>query len=125
MRHLAIASILAATIGWGAGCAPKVDCKALKSKLEKCTPQLIWAVKPEERANFEKNTEPDTPKKLTATVEKFRASLNKEVYKPCVDHKGKAKDAKQINECLKKDSCDEFAACFAKYLRSKEHKKKK
>ena len=104
----------------GFGCGPKVDCKKLKDKLDKCTEQLLWALKRKEKDHFDKN--PDkaaSQKKLNEAIQFFRSKLDKEVYKKCKDHSGRAKDAKQIIACLKKSSCEEFAACFVQYLKPK------
>lgn len=124
MRYFLVASLLATSLGWATACAPKVDCKKLQSKLHKCTAELIWALKPEAQANFEKNPQTaEAGKKLAGAVKKFRKSLDKDVYKTCKQHEGRAKDAKQINECLAKDSCEAFAKCFAKYLDAKSKNK--
>ncbi len=124
MRYLLVTSLLATTIGLASSCAPKVDCKKLESRLDKCTAELIWALKPDAKANFEKNPQTaEAGKKLAQTVEKLRKSLKTDVYKPCKQHQGRAKDAAQINKCLKKDSCEAFAQCFAKYLKGKSKKK--
>lgn len=120
MRKYQKGLIVALALTAFSACGPKVDCKVLKKKLEDCTVDLIWAVRKKEKENFDKN--PDKAamlKKLEEVKKQFLSSLDKEVYQKCKKHSGRAKDAKQINECLKKESCKEFAECFASYLKPK------
>lgn len=120
MRKLMAVLFCIAFLAPTMGCGPKVDCKKLKDKLYDCTEQLLWALKRKEKEHFEKNPDKaDTKKKLDEAVQAFRSMLDKEVYKKCKDHSGRSKDAKQIIDCLKKGSCEDFSACFVQYLKPK------
>ena len=118
-RWPGIALVGIALVGLGGACGPRVDCGKLRGKLRKCTKELVWAVKPEVKASYEKGGQA-AKAQLESTVEILQKKLDTDVYEPCKRHKGRAKDAKQINTCLAKKSCEEFARCFAKFLRSKE-----
>lgn len=92
------------------GCAEKVDCGKMKAKLEECGPQLVRAVV----AGREE------AKAIGAVSDSMLKSLLSTVLGPinekCEAQGGKFDDAKAMNECLGKTSCDEFGACMAKHV---------
>jgi outer membrane lipopolysaccharide assembly protein LptE/RlpB len=116
--------LLAATTLLGA-CGEKVDCDKLGTRLHDCTRELMFTLNPEAKKRLEKATDPELKKqnaKLVAKdIARNRATLKKQVTDQCKAKKGRAADAKAINECLDvgaKD-CKKFAQCFAKYLKTK------
>lgn len=99
-------------------CAPKVDCKKLKGKLDKCTEEILWALKKESKTNYDKHEDnAKVKKKLDEAVKKLRKALKQKVYEPCKKHDGRAKDSKKVAACLKKKSCKDFAACLVKFIK--------
>jgi len=116
MRRVMFGAAMLLVWSGAMACGPKVNCDALNKKLETCTESLVWALSTEAKENFDKNPSEKAKKALTETVAKLRKKLKAEVYEPCKKNHGRAKDAKQVNACLAKKSCDKFAACFVKYL---------
>ncbi len=115
-RRIAVVAVFVAGALLGASCGPKVDCDELRSRLKKCTKDLVWAVKPQAKAQVAK-AGPKGARELDRVIADLRKRLDADVYKPCEAHRGRAKDAKQINKCLAAKSCEAFAACFAKFLK--------
>jgi hypothetical protein len=104
----------------GSACAPKVDCKKLKKKTHDCAEEILWALKKKAKGNFDKHENKAKAKKeLKEAVSELRGSLDEKIYKPCKKHDGRARDAKEMKACLKKKSCDAFAACFVQFLKAK------
>ncbi len=113
------------------GCGPKVDCNKLDTSLNKCAEALMFRLRPDAKKSLAKATDPEIKKQNEALrakdVERNRATLKKQVVRECKKHKGRAADAKLINECLKAtsantdaDSCKKFADCFGKFLKAKD-----
>jgi hypothetical protein len=107
-----------------AGCGPKVDCDKLETSLVGCTEALMFRLRPDAQKSLAKATDPEIKKQNEAL--KLRATLKKQVVEECRKHKGRAADAKLINECLKisggktdAESCRKFADCFGKFLKEK------
>ena len=112
---MAVTAILALSF---LACAPKVDCKKLKGKLDKCAEDILWELKQKSKENYDKHEDKTKVKKeLDEAVATLRKSLEKKVYKPCKKHDGRAKDAKKVSKCLKKESCEEFAACIVQFIK--------
>jgi hypothetical protein len=107
----------------GAGCGPKVDCDALGKKLDTCTEQLMFTLRPDVPERLKKVTDPEAVKQnkalLAKDVARNRATLKEQVTDQCKAKGGRAADAKLINGCLEKSSCEKFAACFSSYLKEK------
>ena len=112
------------------GCGPKVDCKKLDTSLNDCAEALMFRLRPDARKSLAKATDPEIKKQNEALkakdLERNRATLKKQVVGECKKHKGRAADAKLINDCLKAtsantnaDSCKKFADCFGKFLKEK------
>ncbi|MCD6496728.1 MAG: hypothetical protein J7M25_00275 [Deltaproteobacteria bacterium] len=116
MRRVMFGAAMLLVWSGAMACGPKVDCAALNKKLDTCAESLVWSLKAKAKENFDKNPSDEAKQKLAATVAVLRKKLKAEVYEPCRKNHGKAKDAKQVNACLAKKSCDDFAACFVKYL---------
>jgi len=99
-------------------CAPKVDCKKLKGKLDECTEEILWALREESKENYEKHEDKEKVKKqLDDAVKELKSALDEKVYKPCKKYDGRAKDAKKVNKCLEQKSCEDFAACLVQFLK--------
>ena len=75
-------------------------------------------------------TDPETRKANEALkakdIQRNRETLKKQVVEQCKKHKGRAADAKLINDCLEASggktdpaSCQKFADCFGKFLKEK------
>jgi len=107
------------------GCSDKVDCKKLDQRLHACTQELMFTLNPEAKDRYDKSTDPELKKQnaklLAADIARNQKTLKEQVTKQCEAHKGRAADAKAVSGCLEKGAkdCKKFAACFAKYLRSK------
>jgi hypothetical protein len=101
-------------------CTPKVDCEKLKTKTNDCAEEILWALKRKAKENFDKNDErAKVEKEMAKAVKKLRSSLDEKIYEPCKKHDGRARDAKEMKACLKKESCEDFAACFVQFLKEK------
>jgi len=106
----------------GAGCGPKVDCDALGKKLDSCTEDLMFTLRPEVREKLKKadlEAMKHNDELLKKDVAKNRATLKEQVTDQCKAKSGRAADAKLINGCLEKSTCPKFAACFSSYLKEK------
>lgn len=112
------------------GCGPKVDCDKLDKSLSGCTEQLMFRLRPDAKKSLAKATDPETRKANEALkakdIQRNRETLKKQVVEQCKKHKGRAADAKLINDCLKASggktdpaSCQKFADCFGKFLKEK------
>jgi hypothetical protein len=105
------------------GCPPKVDCDKLKKKTHDCAEEILWALKKKAKENFDKNDErAKVEEEMAEAVKKLRASIDEKIYEPCKKHGGKARDAKEMKACLKKQDCKELAACFVQFLKEKKEK---
>ena len=124
LTALGLAAMLAA------GCGPKVDCKKLDTSLHGCAEALMFRLRPDARKSLAKATDPEIKKQnallMAKDLERNRATLKKQVGGECKKHKGRAADAKLINDCLEASggktdpaSCKKFADCFAKFLKEK------
>lgn len=113
-----------------AGCGPKVDCDKLDKSLSGCTEALMFRLRPDAKKSLAKATDPEIRKQNEALkvqdIERNRATLKKQVVEECRKHKGRAADAKLINDCLEAsggktdpESCKKFADCFGKFLKEK------
>ena len=93
-------------------CAEKVDCGKMKAKLDECGPQLARAIVAK--------SAPESSAAVSAVSDSMLQSLISTVLEPinkkCEAEGGKFSDAKAMNECLGKSSCDDFAACMAKHV---------
>jgi hypothetical protein len=103
MRKLIVLALCLAPLG----CAEKVDCGKLAKKLDECGVQMVKAIATEQGQKLEGSM---ADSMIGAMLPAVKDPLNKE----CTDNGGKFSDAKQVNDCLAKTSCDEFAACMAK-----------
>jgi hypothetical protein len=112
------------------GCGPKVDCEKLETSLVGCTEALMFRLRPDAQKSLAKATDPEIKKQNEALknkdIERNTATLKKQVVEECKKHKGRAADAKLINDCLKisggktdAESCKKFADCFGKFLKEK------
>lgn len=118
MPRLLITVFFATVAVTVSACAPKVDCDELKKKLEGCTEEILWALKQESKENYDKHEDKSKVKEeLEKAVKELRKELDDKVYKPCKKQDGRAKDSKQLNECLEKESCNDFAACLVQFIK--------
>jgi len=113
-----------------AGCGPKVDCEKLDKSLSGCTEALMFRLRPDAKKSLAKATDPEIKKANEALkaqdIVRNRATLKSQVVGECKKHKGRAADAKLINDCLEASggrtdpaSCKKFADCFGKFLKEK------
>ncbi len=93
-----------------AGCAEKVDCAQMKAKLDQCGAKLVREVAGGENAEAMAQVSDEMIQSLMGTM---LEPLNQQ----CKDNDGKFADAKEMNECLGKANCDEFAKCMAKHMK--------
>ena len=123
-KALGTIGLLAAGVLLG-GCGEKVDCEVLGKRLDSCTRELMFTLNPDAETRLKKATDPELKKAneklLQEDIARNKKTLNDQVTKQCKAKKGRAADAKAINGCLKEGEkdCKKFAACFAKYLKSK------
>ncbi len=118
MLRLLIAGFFVMTAVTSSACAPKVDCDELKKKLDGCAEEILWSLKHEAKENYNKHEDKSKVKEeLQKGVKELRETLEDKIYKPCKNQDGRAKDAKELNECLEKESCDDFAACLVQFLK--------
>ena len=90
-------------------CAEKVDCAQMKAKLDQCGAKLVRAAAAGENAAAMAQVSDEMINSLMGTM---LEPLNQQ----CKDNDGKFSDAKEMNECLAKPNCDEFATCMAKHM---------
>jgi len=104
------------------GCGPKVDCDKLHKRLQSCTKELMFTLRPDAAKRL-KTADPEVKKHneklLAEDIKRNQDTLKKQVTDKCKAKKGRAADAKLINKCLEKKTCGEFAACFGVYLKDK------
>ncbi|MBI5489787.1 MAG: hypothetical protein HY905_20805 [Deltaproteobacteria bacterium] len=91
-------------------CAEKVDCGKMKAKMDECGAAVVRKV-----------AAGDDAAKLAAVPDSMIQSLMSTMLEPfnkqCADNGGKFADAKEINVCLAKATCDDFAACMAAHMK--------
>jgi hypothetical protein len=101
--------VLALALGTAA-CAQKVDCAQMKSKLDQCGAKLVRQVAGGENAAAMAMVSDDM-------IQSMMSGLLDPLNQQCKDNDGKFADAKEMNECLAKPNCDEFATCMAKHMK--------
>jgi len=101
--------VLALALGTAA-CAEKVDCAQMKTKLDQCGAKLVRQVAAGENAAAMAQVSDDM-------IQSMMSGLLDPLNQQCKDNDGKFADAKQMNECLAKPNCDEFATCMAKQMK--------
>jgi len=102
MRKLIVLALCLAPLA----CTEKVDCDKLAKKLDECGVAMVKAIAAEQGQKLDGAM---ADSMIAAMLPAVKDPLNQE----CKDNGGKFSDAKQVNECLGKSSCDEFAACMA------------
>lgn len=121
----ALAALMLVTSPLLPGCGEKVDCDRLDKRLHDCTQELMFTLNPEAAARLKKATDPkvrEQNQKLVADdIARNRKVLKEKVVDQCKAKKGRAADAKEVNKCLSEGAkdCHKFAACFARYLKTK------
>lgn len=96
--------VAAASLGIMASSCSKVDCDAYCDKMVECFVDIFAA-----------------DKSVSKIQEKFMQEQAKKWSKKCKDDckkkKGRGRDAGDINKCLKKKDCKEFAKCMKPLLK--------
>jgi hypothetical protein len=94
-------------------CAEKVDCGRMMSKLDECGAALARQVIAREAAAAR-----EPPRDVPDDVLQSIISMVAQPYnKQCDDKGGKLDDAAELNECLAKSTCDDFAACMVSHVK--------
>ncbi|MBN1774748.1 MAG: hypothetical protein JXB32_26050 [Deltaproteobacteria bacterium] len=101
MRLMVVAAVLGLSV---VGCAEKVDCDQMEKKLTECGVQLVRAVA--------KAQGTELPAGADGMIQGLMDGMTTPLIQQCKDEGGKFSDAKEINVCLGKATCDEFAACM-------------
>lgn len=109
------AIVLAFALAFGAtgalGCSKvKVDCKKVcKRTFDECLEDVLVASGKLSKDKLEMA-------KKAGMLKKMKKQGFDTCMKNCKDQKGLGSDAGEINKCLKKDSCKEYADCIKKHL---------
>jgi hypothetical protein len=99
MKSLFVCGLL--LLGAAACGKNKVDCDKLDAKLRECSVQFVKAISPQAA------TLPDD------MIKGLADTAITGVTGKCKEAGGKSDKAKEMNACLAKANCDEFATCFA------------
>lgn len=111
------------------GCDEEVNCDDLESRLNRCRNEVYHELAPAPAGFLDEITAPQSnvsassrEKIKTAWTEKktkLSAELTDEITRKCTKHKGRFHFSQQINDCLKKKDCSDFAECFRKTVSKK------
>jgi hypothetical protein len=94
-------------------CAEKVDCAKMKSKLDECGAALAKKLVAEQGGAAAAAVGSISDGMLQSIISSALQPINKQ----CTDNGGKFSDAKAMNECLAKATCDDFAACMVAHVK--------
>ena len=110
MKKLAL--VLALSLA-SLACAEKVDCAKMKSKLDECGAALAKKLVAEQGGAAAAAVGSMSDTMLQGIISSALDPINKQ----CTDNGGKFADAKEMNECLAKSTCDDFAACMVSHVK--------
>jgi len=101
---LALMALGLATAGTTAlsGCPARTDCKKMKQRMDKCSAQLWTRLEPRLRGR---------------NPGRFGRAKNIQHFRYCQKHKGRYKQSRAINDCLKLTDCNKFARCFCRAVK--------
>lgn len=106
MRRLILALMVLGLATAGAtalsGCPARTDCKKMKKQMDKCSAQLWTRLEPQLRGR---------------NPARFGRAKNDQHFRYCKKHKGRYKQSKTINDCLKLSGCNKFARCFCRAVK--------
>lgn len=109
MRRLILALMVLglATAGTTAlsGCPARTDCKKMKQRMDKCKGELWSRLEPRLRGMPGRK------------MGQFAQAKNAQHFRYCKKHKGRYKQSKAINDCLKHTSCAKFSRCFCRAVK--------
>jgi hypothetical protein len=94
-------------------CAEKVDCAKMKSKLGECGAALAKKMLAQQGGPAAGAADSLSDAMLQSIINNALDPINKQ----CTDNGGKFSDAKEMNECLAKSTCDDFAACMVSHVK--------
>jgi len=106
MRRLILALMVLGLASAGttalSGCPARTNCKKMKKQMDKCSTQLWTRLEPRLRGR---------------NPGRFGRAKNDQHLRYCQKHKGRYKQSKAINDCLKTSACDKFARCFCRAVK--------
>lgn len=106
MRRLILALMVLGLASAGttvlSGCPARTNCKKMKKQMDKCSTQLWTRLEPRLRGR---------------NPGRFGRAKNDQHLRYCKKHKGRYKQSRAINDCLKASGCDKFASCFCRAVK--------
>ncbi len=126
-RSLWAVGLAAGLVGlWSAGCGKKLDCDAFSKKAEGCSVELYLALSGPETAFVERMVSDEgglSPEARRSLEDAWRAErkrlagkLVERLSSKCRKDKGRYAQSEDLQKCLSRASCKDFAACVAKAL---------